>query len=154
MRKNSKSAWVVVPSGVAKSPLRQHSEHYDPLRAAFYVNWDSNSLASLQLHYHDIHLLIAEELHAFTVDGSLAVDKDLKLDGWLKTLNVEMPMMPLLNNYDDVWQVQPMADMLANSNSRQHLESCSSSTHNRTKTWASPSISRKCLTRARKISSR
>ena len=54
-------------------------EHYDPLRAAFYVNWDSNSLASLELHYHDIDLLIPEELHAYQADGSLAVDKDEKL---------------------------------------------------------------------------
>ena len=85
-------------------------QHYDPLRAAFYVNWDSNSLASLELHYHDIDLLIPEELHAFTPDGTLVVDKDPKLDAWLKTLNVELPMMPLLNNYDgSVWQVEPMA---------------------------------------------
>src|SRR5487761_1016924 len=98
-------------------------EKYDPLRAAFYVNWDSNSLASLQLHYHDIDLLIAEELHAFTADGSLAVDKDPKLDAWLKTLNIELPMMPLLNNYDgNIWQVQPMADMLASPMARERLE--------------------------------
>jgi len=102
--------------------LGEIPEHYDPLRAAFYVNWDSNSLASLQLHYHDIDLLIAEELHAFTADGSLAVDKDPKLDAWLKTLNIELPMMPLLNNYDgNVWQVQPMADMLASPGARQRL---------------------------------
>jgi peptidoglycan-N-acetylglucosamine deacetylase len=99
-------------------------EHYDPLRAAFYVNWDSSSLASLQLHYRDIDLLIPEELHAFTPDGNLAVDKDPKLDDWLKTINVELPMMPLLNNYDgNVWQIQPMAEMLANPASRQRLVS-------------------------------
>lgn len=97
-------------------------EEYDPLRAAFYVNWDSNSLASLELHYHDIDLLIPEELHAFSADGSLAVDKDPKLDAWLKTLNVELPMMPLLNNYDgSVWQVDPMAQMLARPQSRERL---------------------------------
>ncbi|HKW89945.1 MAG TPA: glycosyltransferase [Candidatus Acidoferrales bacterium] len=99
-------------------------EHYDALRAAFYVNWDSNSLASLELHYHDIDLLIPEELHAYQTDGSLAVDKDEKLDAWLKTLTVELPMMPLLNNYDgNAWQVEPMAQMLANATSRQRLAS-------------------------------
>ena len=99
-------------------------ESYAPLRAAFYVNWDSNSLASLELHYHDIDLLIPEELHAYQPDGSLAVDNDLKLDGWLKTLNVELPMMPLLNNYDgNTWQVEPMAQMLAREDSRQRLAS-------------------------------
>src|SRR5580700_877685 len=43
-------------------------ENYDPLRAAFYVNWDYTSLASLQLHYHDLDLLIAQELHAVSAD--------------------------------------------------------------------------------------
>ncbi|MFZ0921436.1 MAG: glycosyltransferase, partial [Candidatus Acidiferrales bacterium] len=48
--------------------------------------------------------------------------KDPKLDAWLKTLNVELPMMPLLNNYDgSVWQVDPMAQMLARPDSRQRL---------------------------------
>ncbi|MGB6523303.1 MAG: glycosyl hydrolase family 18 protein, partial [Candidatus Acidiferrales bacterium] len=102
--------------------LGEIPQQYDPLRAAFYVNWDSNSLASLELHYHDIDLLIPEELHAFAADGSLAIDKDSKLDAWLKTLSVEMPMMPLLNNYDgNVWQVEPMAQMLARPDSRQRL---------------------------------
>ena len=102
--------------------LGEIPEKYDPLRAAFYVNWDSNSLASLELHYHDIDLLIPEELHAFTADGSLAVDKDPKLDAWLKSINVEIPMMPLLNNYDgSVWQIDPMAQMLARPDSRQRL---------------------------------
>jgi len=31
---------------------------YDPLRAAFFVSWDANSLASLKKHYKDIDLLI------------------------------------------------------------------------------------------------
>jgi cellulose synthase/poly-beta-1,6-N-acetylglucosamine synthase-like glycosyltransferase/peptidoglycan/xylan/chitin deacetylase (PgdA/CDA1 family)/spore germination protein YaaH len=97
-------------------------DSYNPLRAAFYVNWDSNSLPSLEQHYHDIDLLIPEELHAFTADGSLAVDNDPKLNTWLKTLTVELPMMPLLNNYDgNVWQVEPMAQMLAHAEARQRL---------------------------------
>src|SRR5258708_30726781 len=41
---------------------------YDPLRAAFFVSWDANSLASLKKHYKDLDLLIPEQLHAFTAD--------------------------------------------------------------------------------------
>src|SRR5258708_4866185 len=48
-------------------------EQYGPLRAAFYVSWDPSSLASLQNHYKDIDLLIAEQLHAVTPDGALTV---------------------------------------------------------------------------------
>src|SRR5207245_3643273 len=46
---------------------------YDPLRAAFFVSWDPNSLASLKQHYKDIDLLIPEQLHAVTPDGALTV---------------------------------------------------------------------------------
>src|SRR6516165_8354785 len=46
---------------------------YDPLRAAFFVSWDPNSLASLKKHYKDIDLLIPEQLHAVTPDGKITV---------------------------------------------------------------------------------
>src|SRR5216683_3073337 len=96
---------------------------YDPLRAAFFVSWDANSLASLKKHYKDIVLLIPEQLHAVTADGALTVVDyernqtvratpteaiallhDDKLHQWMKSLNppVELPMMGLLNNYDGV----------------------------------------------------
>ena len=47
---------------------------YDPLRAAFFVSWDPNSLASLKKHYRDdklkdIDLLMPEQLHAVSSDG-------------------------------------------------------------------------------------
>src|SRR5579862_9853770 len=35
---------------------------YDPLRAAFYVSWDANSLASLKRHYKDLDVLIPEQI--------------------------------------------------------------------------------------------
>src|SRR6266571_1789590 len=44
---------------------------YDPLRAAFFVSWDPNSLASLKKHYREIDLLIPEQLHTVTPDGGL-----------------------------------------------------------------------------------
>ena len=119
---------------------------YDPLRAAFYVSWDPNSLASLRKHYREIDLLIAEQLHAVSADGSLtfvdyehgqtavkatpaeglALLKDDKLHQWMKSLNppVELPMMALLNNYDGVqWQNAEMVKMLARAEARQNLVS-------------------------------
>ena len=41
---------------------------YDPLRAAFFVSWDPNSLASLKKHYKDIDLLMPEQLHAVAAE--------------------------------------------------------------------------------------
>src|SRR6202008_2032780 len=46
---------------------------YDPLRAAFFVSCDPNSLASLKKHYKDLDLLIPEQLHAVTPDGAVTV---------------------------------------------------------------------------------
>src|SRR5260370_6271534 len=46
---------------------------YDPLRAAFFVSWDANSLASLKKHYKNIDLLIPEQLHPATPDAPLTV---------------------------------------------------------------------------------
>ena len=117
---------------------------YDPLRAAFFVSWDPNSLASLKKHYREIDLLIPEQLHAVTPDGGMtivdyehgqnrvkaspaegvALLKDDKLHQWMKSLNppVELPMMGLLNNYDGVqWRVEEMAKLLANAEARQKL---------------------------------
>jgi peptidoglycan-N-acetylglucosamine deacetylase len=116
---------------------------YDPLRAAFFVSWDPNSLASLKKHYKDIDLLMPEQLHAVTPDGAITVvdyernqtvqaspaealsrlQQD-KLHQWMRSLNppLELPMMGLLNNYDGaVWKVKEMAELLANPASRNRL---------------------------------
>src|SRR5713101_3925488 len=117
---------------------------YDPLRAAFFVSWDANSLASLKKHYKDIDLLIPEQLHAVTPDGALTIVdyergqntvkaspaeaisllKDDKLHQWMKSFNppIELPMMGLVNNYDGVeWRIKEMAQLLASPAARRNL---------------------------------
>src|SRR5580704_4818159 len=114
---------------------------YDPLRAAYYVSWDSNSLASLKRHYKDLDVLIPEQLHAVTSDGQLtivdyeryqtvkaspeeaiALLKDDKLHRWMKSANVELPLMALLDNYDgQTWRIKEMAAMLGNKTARRNL---------------------------------
>src|SRR5258708_5000521 len=107
---------------------------YDPLRSAFFVSWDPNSLASLKKHYKDIDLLMPEQLHAVTPNGAITVvdyernqtvqaspaevisrlQQD-KLHQWMRSLNppVELPMMRLLNTYDGtVWRREGKGGML------------------------------------------
>jgi peptidoglycan-N-acetylglucosamine deacetylase len=97
-------------------------QNYDPLRAAFYVSYDSTSLASLQQHYHDIDLLIPDILHAGWADGRLDADPDPKLSSWMQTSQVELPIMAMVNNYDGRnWLVKDMAEMLASPAARQKL---------------------------------
>jgi cellulose synthase/poly-beta-1,6-N-acetylglucosamine synthase-like glycosyltransferase/spore germination protein YaaH/peptidoglycan/xylan/chitin deacetylase (PgdA/CDA1 family) len=116
---------------------------YDPLRAAFFVSWDANSLASLKKHYKEIDLLMPQQLHAVTPDGALTVvDYELnetvkvtpaeaasrlkqdKLHQWMRSTSppVELPMMGLLDNYDGVvWKSKELAGVLDNPASRKRL---------------------------------
>jgi peptidoglycan-N-acetylglucosamine deacetylase len=104
-------------------------EAYDPLRAAFYVSDDYTSLASLQLHYHDLDVLIPEALHSIAADGSLVADQDPKLSGFLQSLQartppVELPVMPMVNNYNavtNVWCPPGFVQMLASPAARKRL---------------------------------
>ena len=101
-------------------------ENYEPLRAAFYVSDDYTSLASLQLHYRDIDLLIPEALHAVAEDGRLDVEPDPKLVTFLQSLqsrNVDLPVMSMVNNYDGKkgWCPPEMLQMLANPQARERL---------------------------------
>jgi cellulose synthase/poly-beta-1,6-N-acetylglucosamine synthase-like glycosyltransferase/spore germination protein YaaH/peptidoglycan/xylan/chitin deacetylase (PgdA/CDA1 family) len=103
--------------------LGQAPSNYDPLRAAFYVSWDPTSLASLQQHYREIDVLIPEMLHAVSSDGRLDTVSDRKLFGWIQAAGVELPIMPLLNNYDgQTWRTKEMAAVLASPAARQRLE--------------------------------
>jgi peptidoglycan-N-acetylglucosamine deacetylase len=123
--------------------IGQVPQTYDPLRAAFFVSWDPNSLASLRKHYKDLDLLMPEQLHAVSPDGAITVvDYELgqtvkaapaeaisrlkqdKLHQWMRSLNppVELPIMGLLNNYDGkVWRIKELAELLADPNSCQRL---------------------------------
>jgi len=100
-------------------------QNYDPLRAAFYEEDDASSLASLQLHYRDIDLLIPDALHAAWPDGHLEIDTHTKLDAWMKSMQptgLELPVMSMVNNYNGKdWAIKDMADMLAHPAARGRL---------------------------------
>jgi len=142
-RKNLKLVSLREGRHLRVARIGQIPANYDPLRAAFFVSWDPNSLASLKKHYKDLDLLMPEQLHAVTADGAITVVdyeryqtvkvspaeaisrlKQDKLHQWMRSLNppVELPMMGLLNNYDGVvWRVKELEDMLANPVARHHL---------------------------------
>jgi peptidoglycan-N-acetylglucosamine deacetylase len=150
--KSSYRAVKVKPKPAKNAPIREGRHQrvanigkipasYDPLRAAFYVSYDANSLATLKKHYRDLDLVVPEELHAVTPDGALtivdyeryqsvkaspeeaiAILREDKLHQWMRSANVELPVMGMLNNYDGQnWRVQEMAQMLANRSARASL---------------------------------
>jgi len=120
--KNTRRARMRKLAALGKVP-----QNYDPLRAAFYLGDEYNSLASLELHYHDIDVLIPEALHSVTADGHLVADSDPKLTGFLQSLaarNVDLPVMSMINNYNAVtnqWCPPAFVQMLANPYARMHL---------------------------------
>jgi cellulose synthase/poly-beta-1,6-N-acetylglucosamine synthase-like glycosyltransferase/peptidoglycan/xylan/chitin deacetylase (PgdA/CDA1 family)/spore germination protein YaaH len=140
-KKNGKAVQVREGRHRRLANLGKVPASYDPLRAAFYVSWDANSLASLKKHYKDIDLLMPEELHTVTTDGALTVVdyeryqtvqaapmeavallKDDKLHQWMKSTNIELPMMAQLNNYDGVmWHVKELAGLLRKPEARRTL---------------------------------
>jgi cellulose synthase/poly-beta-1,6-N-acetylglucosamine synthase-like glycosyltransferase/peptidoglycan/xylan/chitin deacetylase (PgdA/CDA1 family)/spore germination protein YaaH len=142
-KKNAKAVPARAGRHTRVARIGQVPAGYDPLRAAFYVSWDSNSLASLKKHYKDIDLLIPEQLHAVTPDGALTIVdyeqyqtvkaspaeayarlRQDKLHQWMRSFTppIELPTMALLNNYDGaVWRVPELAAMLADPTARHHL---------------------------------
>jgi peptidoglycan-N-acetylglucosamine deacetylase len=142
-KKNAKTVPVRAGRHTRIARIGQVPAGYDPLRAAFFVSWDPNSLASLKKHYKDLDLLIPEQLHSVSGDGAITVvdyeryqtvkvtpveafsrlNQD-KLHQWMRSFNpaIEIPMMGMLNNYDGaVWRVAELAEMLGNPSARHRL---------------------------------
>jgi cellulose synthase/poly-beta-1,6-N-acetylglucosamine synthase-like glycosyltransferase/peptidoglycan/xylan/chitin deacetylase (PgdA/CDA1 family)/spore germination protein YaaH len=114
------------------------------LRAAFYINDDPAAFTSLKAHFQDLDLLIPEEVHALSADGSLTVEDasdfghsnlgpaeaarivaSNKMHTWMQTSNVELPVMGLVNNNTldgTIWKTRELDQMLANPKSRKKLE--------------------------------
>jgi len=104
-------------------------QNYDPLRAAFYVSDDYMSLASLQLHYRDLDVLIPAVLQAVSADGQLTAVQDEKLTAFLQSLQkrnppLDLPVMPMVQNYDaatNEWCPPAFLKMLADPAARTRL---------------------------------
>jgi len=107
--------------------LRKIPQGYAPVvRAAFYVSDDAMSFTSLQQHYRDIDLLIPDLLHTVKADGTLEVDRQAKLEDFLQSLQkrkIELPVMTMVNNYDDStgWCPPSFLQMLASAPARARL---------------------------------
>ncbi len=127
VRTLSKARPPVRPRLRRVAALGKIPEGYTPLvRAAFYVSDDPTSLSSLQLHYRDIDLLIPDLLHSVTADGTLEEDRQAKLEDFLQGLqkrNIDLPVMTMVNNYDDAagWCPPGFLKMLASASSRARL---------------------------------
>jgi len=104
--------------------LGKVADNYDPIQAAFYVNWDSTSFASLQQNFRHLDLLIPEEAHAISPEGHIKQDVDAKLVNWQTHLGIEIPTMPLVNDTDgNAWHAEELARALESPKARRRMTS-------------------------------
>jgi peptidoglycan-N-acetylglucosamine deacetylase len=67
-----------------------------PVLAAFYVNWDQQSLVSLQAHKDQLTHVMPEWIR-ISPDGKLIIEEDHRIDALVEQLEV----MPTVSNYGD-----------------------------------------------------
>ena len=110
------------------------------LRAAYYVQWDAGSLASLREYQAQIDLLFPEWLHVLTPDGRIQAVTgenqlfDLVRDGrfhapddkvmpMLKAEKSETDVLPLVNNFNPVTKqwLSNIGDFLNDPQARRHF---------------------------------
>ena len=93
----------------------------------FYVNWDDNSFTSLKQNISRLDKLMPEWLHLKAADGSILIDDEIKQKraiDFIQQNRPELPIIPLINNYDDStqsWNGAKLTQMLANPKARHNL---------------------------------
>ena len=83
----------------------------------FYVNWDDSSLLSLKQHLNSFDLVIPEWLHVAGPAGGITLDdpvtEQLTLQ-YIRQHRPGLPVMPLVNNYDQANQTWDSANLTKN----------------------------------------
>ncbi|MHB8302803.1 MAG: glycosyltransferase [Acidobacteriaceae bacterium] len=114
------------------------------LRAAYYVDYDAASYASLQHHMHDIDLLFTDWLHVITPDGKLTaftldnhrysvvdaggvhhIDQEGKVGRAIADAHEDTEVFPLVNNFNQItddFRSDVVEKFLLNPNSRATFE--------------------------------
>lgn len=94
---------------------------------AFYVNWDDNSLRSLEKNAGSIDELVPEWLHLANVSGTFILDDETRQNETLAFIRANKPGMrivPLINNYDpetQSWDGARVTSLLGDSTARTQL---------------------------------
>ncbi len=93
-------------------------------RFAHLVTWDENSIASLKRNARSLDALIVEWLSLGGRDGSVrsnSPDKELLVRKWIGANAPDLPLYPLVNNYDSEakrWDGAGAAEMMASERTR------------------------------------
>lgn len=114
------------PISVSK-PVNTALAHADSDIIGFYVNWDDNSFTSLKQNLQTLDKLMPEWLHLDKADGTIADDDEVKQEKaitYIKKNRANLPIMPLINNFDNStqsWNSQKLVNMLNQPASRSNL---------------------------------
>lgn len=118
--KTNKTVKKIFPQSISTT----NNSDYKPKVIGFYVNWDDTSFTSLKTNYANMDELIPEWLHLADNSGNIIIDdqgrQSATLD-FLKKSNSNLPIAPLVNNYDSdsqSWNSDKLAKMLENPDAR------------------------------------
>jgi len=95
-------------------------KRYLPIRAGFYVNWDNNSLVSLQSNIGKLNMVLPEWIFQKDIHGNIDVRVDDKALNILRKNNVAIVPM-LSNNFNDRWNGDSSLLILKNKDTRTRL---------------------------------
>lgn len=115
----------------ARHPRKQpHQSSNDQLDVGFYVSWDETSLSSLKENIKNLDVVIGEFLHLDSADGSLLEEsqkpnknpdgpgEEKAVTQFIRATRPDLKIMALVNNFDEVWQSDKLAQMLASPEAR------------------------------------
>jgi len=123
----------------AKKPSEVQLNSGEGIRAAYYVEWDAASYASLKAHIHQIDILFPEWLHVISTDGDIVsytmdnrpfsvvdgstvhnVDHEDRVLKTITNARADTEIYPLINDYDAAHGsfLPNFGDFLVNSDAR------------------------------------
>jgi peptidoglycan-N-acetylglucosamine deacetylase len=94
-RKEESRLTALLASAKAAQARRPHKEAPQPVLAAFVVNWDPASVASLQAHEAQLTHAMPEWVRA-RADGTFAVEEDPRI----RAAAARLELVPTVSNYD------------------------------------------------------
>jgi peptidoglycan-N-acetylglucosamine deacetylase len=100
--------------------LRQAAKKYLPVRAGFYVNWDVNSIISLEKNIDHLNMIMPEWLFQKDAKGNIEsrIEKST-----VELINYsDVPIIPMLSNYfNKNWNGDSTYEMLKDPKTRRNL---------------------------------
>jgi peptidoglycan-N-acetylglucosamine deacetylase len=121
---NEKKKYSGIPQYLGKAKRNPTQQINQKIRAAFYVNWDANSLPTLIKHIDKLNMVLPEWFFIDPIGDTLVSKVDLNALVLMKHFPVKI--VPIISNLnalkgDDYWDNNLLKNLLSNPNKRARL---------------------------------